>query len=331
MDLPVASPTSLPAESAKSASYPAEPQERIMNETERSLTLLAEGAAMAVPEIDAQAYRNFRGKVSTLSARLPDRLPEDEKLALIRAIVHEFDRYRKAAENEERNRVTEWRAVADLLLRDLLRSLGIPEGATNASQLLKRIGGTTTAHQIERLRAAVDLFLHPGGAGSAPAEASQFRAADRSTANDNAAGLRGGGSAMAHLKQIMEQGGRGYIVLFRLSCLNMIHQRFGAEAVEDCLMAVSAFLTQNLHSDDQTYHWSDSSLLSILQGRVNEQILTAELERIVLKNRETSVNIGGRNTMLRIPITYDITPIDRLESPEDLLKINLLSQSGSLR
>jgi GGDEF domain-containing protein len=118
-------------------------------------------------------------------------------------------------------------------------------------------------------------------------------------------------------------------VLFRLSCLNMINQRFGPDAVEDCLMAVSAFLTESLHSDDAIYHWSDSSLLAILQGRINEQILTAELERIVFQNRETSVNIGDRATMLRIPITFDITPIDHLQSADDLYKVSLVTGSRS--
>jgi GGDEF domain-containing protein len=319
--------SSLQAKADKGAAYPDEGENRTMNEAERTLTLLAEGAALAVPEIDTQAYQDFHGKVRALSARLPDRLPEQEKLALVRSIVGEFDVYRKCTETELRNRAKEWRVVVEMLLRDLLRSLGIQEGVTNASQLLKRIGGVTTADEIGRLHEAIDLFLHPKGVGSAPVEASQFRTANHSTENDNAADLRGGGSAVAHLARIMEQGGRGFIVLFRLNCLNMIHQRFGAETVEDCLMAVAAFLTQNLHSDDQTYHWSDSSLLSILQGRVNVPILTAELERIVLKNRETCVNIGGRATILRIPITFAITPIDQLETAEDLLKINLLCHS----
>jgi len=129
----------------------------------------------------------------------------------------------------------------------------------------------------------------------------------------------------------MASGRKGFIVLFRLTCLNMINQRFGPEAVEDCLMAVAAFLTQSLQSDDAVYHWSDSSLLAVLQGRVNEQILNAELQRIVYQNRETSVTIGGRTTMLRIPLTFDVTPIERLQTPDDLYKITLQTNQRSFR
>jgi hypothetical protein len=96
-------------------------------------------------------------------------------------------------------------------------------------------------------------------------------------------------------------------------------------------MAVSAFLTESLHSDDAIYHWSDSSLLAVLQGRANEQILTAELERIAMQNRETTVSIGGRATMLRIPISFDLTPIERLKSADDVYKITLLTTAGRAR
>jgi GGDEF domain-containing protein len=303
----------------------------ILPNPERFLTLVVEGAALGVPEIDCDVYKKFRANVSKAALQLPDRLPDEEKLAQIRAIVCEFENYRRVGEEELRNRTVAWRSVATFLFRELLKDLGIDPSVAKADEMLRTIGAVASAETIEDLRVQFETFLHPSGAGSAPGEASRFRTADHSTANDNAAGLRGGGSAIEHLRQIMESGSRGFIVLFRLSCLNMINQRFGPEAVEDCLMAVAAFLTQSLHSDDAIYHWSDSSLLAVLQGRASEQILTAELDRIVFKNRETSVNIGGRSTMLRIPLTFDLTPTERLQSAEDLYKITLLTSNRSIR
>ncbi len=302
-----------------------------LSNPERFLTLIVEGAALGVPEIDSAAYGAFRSSVGKLALELPDRLPDDEKVAQIRSVICEFESYRRASEDELRNRTANWRSLVSLLFRELLKSLGIDPALEKSDQPLRKIGSVASAAQIEELRALIDAFLHPSGANSAPAEASRFQAADHTTANDNAAGLRGGGSAIEHLRQIMDRGGKGFVVLFRLSCLNMINQRFGSEAVEDCLMAVAAFLTQSLHSDDAIYHWSDSSLLAIVQGRANDQILTAELERIAFQNRETSVNIGGRATMLRIPITFDITPIERLQSADDLCKITLLASNRSVR
>jgi GGDEF domain-containing protein len=298
---------------------------------ERVLTLVVEGTALGVPEVDAETYKEFRANVARLALQLPDRLPEEEKLAQMRLVLREFENYRSRSEAEVRNRTTAWRAVVSFLFRELLRSLGIDASASNPAGLLRKLAGVTSAQSTQEFHDRLEAFLHPAGAESAPAEASQFRTADHSTENLNASGLRGGGSAIEHVKRLLESGDKAFIVLFRLSCLNMINQRFGPEAVEDCLMAVSAFLTQSLNSDDAIYHWSDSSLLAILQGRANDQILTAELDRIAMQNRETTVNIGGRPTMLRIPITFDLTPIERLKTADDLYKITLLTTGGKTR
>jgi GGDEF domain-containing protein len=298
---------------------------------ERFLTLTVEGAALGVPEVDADVYGGFRGNVARLALQLADRLPDEEKLAQIRCILREFQSYRRAAEEELRNRAAEWRALATLLFTSLLNALGIDDAASKTEELLRNIGGASSAARIHEIHGRLDSFLHPSGVESAPAEVTRLTQADHTTANDNAAGLRGGGSAIGHVRAIMAQGGKGFIILFRLSCLTMINQRFGAEAVEDCLMAVASFLTQSLQSDDAIYHWSDSSLLAVVQGRANEQILTAELERIVYQNRETAVKIGGRATMLRIPLAFDITPIERLQSADDLCKITLQTNQRSPR
>jgi GGDEF domain-containing protein len=263
--------------------------------------------------------------------QLTDRLPDEEKLAQIGTIVREFDSYRKAAEEELRNRTSEWRSLASFLFCDLLKTLGIDPSHSRADWVLRCMSTADSANKVENLHELLDSFLHPNGVESAPVEASQFLAGNHSTANDNAAGLRGGGSAIEHVKRILEQGGKGFIVLFQLTCLDMINQRFGAEAVEDCLMAVAAYLTQSLNSDDAIYHWSNSSLVAILEGRVNEQILTAEVERIVHRHREATVNIGGRAIMLRIPLTFEITPVEHLQSADDLRKITLLTSSRSMR
>lgn len=290
---------------------------------ERFLTLLTDGAAAGVPEMDAEAYRTFRAKVDVLSRQLPDRLPDEEKLAIVRSILREFEAYRNGAETALREQLAAWRNVATTLVGELLTNLGVETTSKEAAPLVQRIKQLTTGKEIDEWRQKMNLYLHPlDGSGPTDKTAARLRAADCSTANDNAAGLRGGGSAVERLRTIMEGGGDGYIVLFRLSCLDVISQRFGPEAVEDCLMAVSAFLTAGLESNDTIYHWSDSALLAILQGRFSELMVTAELDRIIARNRESSINVAGRAIMLRIPITFEVTPINRLNSADDLLRIS---------
>jgi hypothetical protein len=302
-------------------------EQREISNVERCLSLLVEGTALNMPQIEAESYQRFRANVSRLAMQIPDHLPDDDKLALVRTILHEFENYSKNAEDVLRERTANWRALAAILFRDVLESLGADGGSPAAVTLAQEIARLTSTEEIQAWRGHLEGFLHPLDAHGNSQGIASLRVADRSTANDNAAGLRGGGSAVEHLKKIMDRGGNGFIALFRLSCLGVISQRFGVEAVEDCLMAVSAFLTSSLHSDDAIFHWSDSSLLAILQGRPSEQILAAELQRIASQNRESSINVAGRTIMLRIPLAFELTPINRLRTAEDLYRIS--AQGGA--
>lgn len=293
-----------------------------ISSVERSLTLLVEGAALNMPEIDVDTYKEFRRNVSRLALQIPDRLPDEDKLALLRTILHEFEIYRNGADRALKERTAGWRGLAILLFRDLLTSLGIGAESPEAAVLGQQIPGLASADDLQEWRRNVEEFLHPPDAEGQAQGLASLKTANRSTANDNASGLRGGGSAVEYLRSIMDRGGGGFIAVFRLSCLSVIGQRFGPEAVEDSLMAVSAFLTSSLHGDDAIFHWNDSSLLAILQGRPSEQILAAELHRIAQQNRECSINVAGRAIMLRIPMAFELTPINRLRSAEDLYRLS---------
>jgi GGDEF domain-containing protein len=291
-------------------------------EMDRCLTLMVEGASMNMLAIDAESYKAFRTSVSGMAMQVPDRMPVADKLAQIQIIVREFESYRKNAEGDIKERQNGWRALTAMQLHELLARVGVDAGSRDAAPLVSKIAGLETGEELQAYRERLREFLHPsGGERDVPVGASVLKVADRSMDNDNAAGLRGGGSAVEHLKGIMERRGAGFIALFRLGCLEIISQRFGLEAVQDCLMAVAAFLTHNLHGNDAVFHWSDSSLLVILEGRPSEQILSAELQRIVAQNRDITVNIEKRTVMLRIPLEFDLTSIACLHSAEDLYKL----------
>jgi len=289
---------------------------------DRCMTLLVQGVAQNMPEIDEETYKVFRRKVNEEAMQVSDRLSEADKLAQIQKIVHEFESYRKCAEGALKERQSGWRALVSMQLQELLERVGVDAGSPDAAPLVAKIAGLETGEDIQAYRQRLRDFLHPYGTEQGiPVGTSQLKAADHTTENDKATGLRGGGAAVDHVKHIMEHGGNGFIALFRLGCLEIISQRFGIEVVQDCVMAVSASLTHNLHSDDAIFHWSDSSLLIVLEGRRNQQILAAELQRIVAQNSEITVTIEGRNVMLRVPLDFDLTPISYLRNAEDVYKL----------
>jgi GGDEF domain-containing protein len=290
---------------------------------DRCLTLLAEGAAQNMLEADSDSHRRFREKIALLSLKMPDRLPEDDKIALIRQVLHEFEQYRKHTEESLRERLSGWRALVSFLLGELLSKLGRDSASPEANLLVQRSASLLTCEEIHSFRLKLADFLRLGGEEDDAGRRSWVGKADRSNANHNPAGLRGGGAAIEHVRRMMEAGLRGFVVLFQLNCLEVIGERFGVEAVQDSLMAVAAFLTHSLRSDDAIYHWSDNALLGVLNTPASEPIIFAAMQRIVSNNRDITIQIGGRTVMLRVPLEFCVTPLSRLRSAEDLNKLSI--------
>ena len=288
----------------------------------RMMTLFVEGATMNMPEIENTSYKQFRRDMARLALQVPDKESEQEKLIVVREMVKAFETYRNAGRDHQRERLGAWRTLTCFLLRSYLERMQIKLNTPSVLGILKRPLEIAEANEIKEYMAEVQEYLQPPSRGRTDNDAIILATPNLSESNDNAAGLNGGGSAVAHLEQILAEGGRGYIVQFELGCMDVIGQRFGLEAVQDCLIAAAAYVTHSLHGDDRVYHWSDSRLLAILQGRANEQILTAELNRLTGHNRDFMVQVGGRTIMLRIPLSFEIIPISGFKSVEDLNKLH---------
>ncbi len=308
------------ASRGKSGSAAAPDQEPV-SYGDRCVTLLVEGTALNAPEVDAESYRDFRNNISRLSLQLPDHLPEPDQIVLMRTIVHEFETYGNSAEAALKERLAAWRTLTARLLRELFGAMGLDSTTEEAKPLVESASKLLTADDIGNCQQALDDFLRPRREKEAArSHHSSLNSADLSTSNTNSTGLLGGGAALEQLQHELERGSTGFIVQVRFSCLEMIHQRFGMAAVEDCLMTVAAHFTSQFNSDDRIYHWSDSSLVAILLNRYIEENVNAELERIRMRNRDISIIVGGRTIVLRVPLLYSIFPLTSFRNAEDLYK-----------
>lgn len=128
---------------------------------EQCLTLLARGAVAGVPAIDAEGYRALRSGVEELALQLAAPLPDEERLALIRPVVREFESYRSSAENALREQLSTWRDAVASLLSELLADLGIDSVSPEAAPLLQLAKRLTTAEEIKAWCAKLNLYLHP--------------------------------------------------------------------------------------------------------------------------------------------------------------------------
>jgi GGDEF domain-containing protein len=294
---------------------------------EWSLPRLLEQAAKNVPEVDSSAYKTFYANVSRLAPQLSSPPIGSGDLELLRQVLEEFGQYHKCTENALRERLAAWRRLVTKLLLELFARSGVAPTSADAAPLAQSATTLLSSAEIHAFTILLDDFLRLNRANSsAGSNAPLARESEAPTPdNNNAAGLHSVDAAVAQLKTILDQGERGFIVHFQLCCLGMINERFGEEAVYDSMMAVSAFLTRSLRSEDTVYYWNDSSLLAILPTPATERVITMAIQRIVDNNRDITLSIGGRVTMLRIPLKFEISPIDKLRAAEDLYKLSSLS------
>ncbi len=287
----------------------------------RGLGLLLEGAAINQPQIDLPAYRRFRSAILRDSIHLTEQQTESELLSNVATIVGSFESYRTDSETTIEARQKEWRQTISQLVGMLAAHLKIDQKSEALTSVSVELNAAVTVEEIQQLRIQLHNLFHRSDEQIAALHAELSEEQDRSTANDNAAGLRGGGAAIEQVRSMIDQDKPGYIALFRLSCLDVVGERFGAEGIQDCLMAVSAYLIETMRSEDTIYHWSESSLLAVCDRKVREDIITAELNRVLAHNRDFTIKIGDRTIMLRIPIDMQLFPITYFNSAEDLQRL----------
>jgi len=104
----------------------------------RHMTLLVEGAAMNTPVIDDSAYSEFRARVTQLALQMRDGLPDDDKLALIRSVLREFEQHHKASQDALRDRLAAWRTLGARLLIDLFSRMGMDSASAEAAPMVQR-------------------------------------------------------------------------------------------------------------------------------------------------------------------------------------------------
>jgi GGDEF domain-containing protein len=288
----------------------------------RALGLLLEGAAINLPQIDPDLHRRFRSGILRSSITITQPQSEHDLLNIVTSIVHELEIYRTDSEATLEARQKEWRQTAGLLMHLLANRDKVDQRTELWASFTSSLASAVSVDEIQLLKTKLQRLFQSSGEELAAKRTQAAEEQDRSTANDNAAGLRGGGAAIEHVSAMIAQSRPGYVGLFRLSCLDVVGERFGPEGIQDCLMAVSAFLIQNMRAEDSIYHWSESSLLAVCDRKIREDILAAELNRVLARNREFTINIGDRAIMLRIPVDLELFPITQFTSGDDLQNLS---------
>ena len=123
----------------------------------------------------------------------------------------------------------------------------------------------------------------------------------------------------------------GYVAIFRLVSLELVARRFGVGGLCELRQVIRRCLLKNLQPEDRIYDLAQDTFLAVCDRRTHparQEQLSAELCRVLARNRDFPIHVGERKIMLRIPISVAIHPVSQLGGACQLRE--LLQESKSL-
>jgi CheY-like chemotaxis protein len=121
-----------------------------------------------------------------------------------------------------------------------------------------------------------------------------------------------------------------YVVMLKITLLRTIEQRYGEEAAGDYLNYAAQFLMQALRSEDLLFHWGRDVLMAVTRRQISPNAMHMEIDRLTLSSREQVMEINGKRVMIACPITFDLLPISRFSTFDDMLVAFDANSVGSI-
>ena len=132
-------------------------------------------------------------------------------------------------------------------------------------------------------------------------------------------GLPGPTQARELLTPLLGADHQTYVILFRLTMLETVEERYGEEAGADYLINVAQYLTQSLRSDDRLFHWGRYSLMAVIRRAVSAVAVRMEVARMTMTPTDQVLEIRGRSTMVATKIESDFKAVSQFSGLEEMM------------
>ncbi len=132
-------------------------------------------------------------------------------------------------------------------------------------------------------------------------------------------GLPGPSQARELLTPLFGADHQTYVILFKLTVLETIEERYGEEAAADYLINAAHFLTQSLRSDDRLFHWGRYVLMAVIRRAVSPAAVRMEVARLTSAPGDQVLDVHGRSIMVATSIDCDFKPVSQFSKLGEML------------
>ncbi|MGA9669845.1 MAG: hypothetical protein WBQ94_11580, partial [Terracidiphilus sp.] len=135
---------------------------------------------------------------------------------------------------------------------------------------------------------------------------------------ERSGGLPGPSEARMFLEPIFKGDRQGYVVLVKLTLLQIIEDRYGPDAAADYISSTIRFMMQSLGPADRMFHWSREVLMIVVRRPLSPMAARIEINRLMQERRDYITEVNGRSVMLAAPTAFDLLPVSRFTTFDDM-------------
>lgn len=137
--------------------------------------------------------------------------------------------------------------------------------------------------------------------------------------SEGPAGLPGPAEAKSHLAPRFRADPNCFAVIVKLNLLSTVEERYGQEAAIRYLREAAQYVLHALQPADRLFHWSKGVLMAVLERQISASAVRMEITRLLQDPPQHVLEVGGRRTMIAIATTFDLLPVVRFSSIDEML------------
>ena len=284
----------------------------------RVVSLLLQGISLHAFQFDPIATETFQVSIRKLRTELESVDDEASALLMAAAAIRLLEENNGAAEAHLQARQNELEKVVALLSDGLLEvSRSNEETMVEIKEIERDIARARTVGALSTGRARMAAAV--AGIREATRTASEVEETTAIGETDGVTGLPDSVHGAAAIAEVWKHRDDYYVGIFAAERLETINMRFGFQAGDQVLHALSHHIAQQSLAGDQLFRWRGPCIVVLVQRRLPEAHVKAEMTRAASSRLEHSISSKDRDAIVSVSTAWNLFKLSSARNLEQLI------------